>query len=1653
MGHHHLICFGVKSYLGTRLPKGSKVEFTYETSKWEEGQFVLHDVTLKRNEGMKGPSFNVEMVDLKIAFDFQLFPFRFSPKVVMDHPQVALKSGKINREKKKKELYESLNKYFFRTPLKVKEGEFIFGDQVVVLTFINPEEGEKGLLKIGKKGEETALTVSFIKEDQDLKFDITFEDLDAIWAFEVGRFFLPQMNEQILINKGSLKGSLSLSLASPHVIDFIKYDLKLSDFSLTHKKYGLAVGIHHLGWKEHFHSKQEMGNLESHPFFDKVWPYFVGDGEISGMNVAVEDSHSNRGWVFEDVSGTLRFSQLNAPLVEFHGNYHGDGEEAPFHLVGEGVIEDETFWKMAFDSQIFSTEEIRSYFALTSKGEHRFFVETECLNLTPHQLSLFKHFASSSLPFLDKLYIDKGTFSGKGNGWIEEKKLTRFEISHFKASKTFMRLPSEKLEWQAKEVSGKGEFDLSTSDFFDGTCWELSLSDGKVALEEKGTIQGVNLFLAMHDQYIKPSTLECEYQGTEGKIAFEGLYTHLNINIDALVSPDSLAEVLKVKNYKGFTDPLALDLDLKLKTVESRLGVDGTLAFIRGTGKDDAIEFGWSWDINRLKNREFQEAIELGWFKGERISDRTLNLPLVFWDKDFRAEGLIGLEGTFNAHAIEFTIDPTHIKYRSNDIDLDPQIKGDEKAPSCTFFYDYNEGFWRGKIPLKGVRLKEHAFGIEFDSFTSEVDLEGTEFLFQNVDAIANDVRFQAEVAVDFSLEDRSELTINTYAIEGDAKSALSFLNHFEMFKGVELPLEGKLISGSGDMHLHAYIGKVEELLEWKIALHFKEGSFPFSPTFGFENLAGDLYYSADEKRFIIEKVAGTLMLTARNIGRSYELNVPLLELDAEKGMLVYDCRLEAPTHEICRLVGTGSQQGEEFALAFDRDRTRLYGALIDVKTLTFREGSLSRAEIETHLSALDLVHHLDFLSSAGIVPVKPETLDEMRGPNVQGELSLKLNYDLFQETFLFNAYSKHLSMGPIDLDHLAIRGNRKGDHFNLERFEMGALSILAEMKREGTKWEIPSLEVIWKKSFLKGGAGSFDEEGKYFTLPIDGLRVELSEVKTLFPHSKFDWDYLCGSLFANGDIIFDFSKGFRRLSFDSHIKLIGEEFGRGKLRLESSEILNISYDPHTGLSMGNANFNFLHPRSNQLWAKCHFNTLKYFKEILSADHVRLVVPPEMLSFLGQTRSLPQMGYEEERLILFGHPLKWDNQIEATFDFSLGEKKEAKGSLKEGYYWIGDKAWYLNDFSFDFEDSKLRLNMNTNYDEIPFDVSAKLSFFDRFRSQFEIKELTKEGEKHPPLVIATDWNKNEGFFIQTIEGGVCGLDFSFHHNPKNSFLDKMALAGQLKINVPRFASLLPENLQETIQEFEIGKGYELSGDLILSKAAIEESQFSGYLKGKNFQLMGSVMETLLSEIHINPKHIELNHFNLSDVSGIFSMDRIQITQMDGDRWELNVPELAITDFRPSLLKKIGKYPTRIKPLTIRHLYCYNIHGTLGEMKSFTGKGDLNFINTFKRDYHILDIPFEILGRLGLDMGLLVPVRGDLEFVMVDGRVYLTNLKGSYSEGKRSQFFLSPIEHSYLDFEGNLNINIKMKQYVLLKVTEPFTLYIGGTFENPKYGLR
>jgi len=91
--------------------------------------------------------------------------------------------------------------------------------------------------------------------------------------------------------------------------------------------------------------------------------------------------------------------------------------------------------------------------------------------------------------------------------------------------------------------------------------------------------------------------------------------------------------------------------------------------------------------------------------------------------------------------------------------------------------------------------------------------------------------------------------------------------------------------------------------------------------------------------------------------------------------------------------------------------------------------------------------------------------------------------------------------------------------------------------------------------------------------------------------------------------------------------------------------------------------------------------------------------------------------------------------------------------------------------------------------------------------------------------------------------------------------------------------------------------------------------------------------------------------------------------------------------------------------------------------------------------------------LGLDPGLLTPVMGEADFVLLHGRAYFTSLRNVFSEGKRSQFSLSPTADSaYLSLTGDWHVDLAMKQNVVWKVTEDLILSIRGTLEKPKYSF-
>lgn len=312
-----------------------------------------------------------------------------------------------------------------------------------------------------------------------------------------------------------------------------------------------------------------------------------------------------------------------------------------------------------------------------------------------------------------------------------------------------------------------------------------------------------------------------------------------------------------------------------------------------------------------------------------------------------------------------------------------------------------------------------------------------------------------------------------------------------------------------------------------------------------------------------------------------------------------------------------------------------------------------------------------------------------------------------------------------------------------------------------------------------------------------------------------------------------------------------------------------------------------------------------------------------------------------------------------------------------------------------------------------------------------------------PQPLTLHWTYDNALSIHSIEGAFSGIDASFHAESAN------VLVGSAHLNFKELQAVLPTEVGRVFDEIKMGQGYELKGRL---KFENKLPSFKGILTGKAIELFGFQFRTLLGQVDLKPDRLRIYDVKISDSSGMMSIDQILIE--DNDPWIIEIPNLTIYEMRPSLLTRPGEKPGPISPLVVRELRISDFKGLLEDGKTYTGKGFLHFINSYKREETVFDLPANVLSRIvGLDLELLIPVMGDVTFDIKNGYFNLIELKNAYSEGKRSQFFLEMDPPPKMDLDGNLEIFIKMKQFVLLKLTESFLISIDGCLDDPQYSLK
>ncbi len=743
--------------------------------------------------------------------------------------------------------------------------------------------------------------------------------------------------------------------------------------------------------------------------------------------------------------------------------------------------------------------------------------------------------------------------------------------------------------------------------------------------------------------------------------------------------------------------------------------------------------------------------------------------------------------------------------------------------------------------------------------------------------------------------------------------------------------------------------------------------------------------------------------------------------LSRKKQDWLFDIRFDSgpcDTWDILRLCG--KSDGKE--LIFDEKKSHLLGSALNFTGCSWKEGKFDvqwTVPWNAVLSAGPCLQKWG-ISSFNRLPVSGAADVHFHYCNEGGS-------ELFVQGVDFRWKGQ-----PAALDWHVLQ--QKGE-WNIDRFLLADFSMHCLIRKEEDKIKIDKGGGSWKNGLAAEFEGKITSDF-HCELVLPHVKIDLSQIGSLTDSFGLSMKKMEGTLEGQGRLNY-------RGEFESDFDLNPSSLKAGPFALENKGPIHLYFSSEKGVFFRGLDLCILKPDgldpSGLSWMDCKIDLLQYDTAsshwILNHSDIRL-----RASLLNELhRRPPFLRFLDEK-----QDLDFIAEIDCASDFS-----NFLCSMKEGTIPIAGTALQVKDLHLFWNENGCSADFQTLHKGHLLSIGFDMNFEPKIGGYLTLKE---EGiclaEDERPLKI--DWEYSEkGLSIQSIDGAFSGIDASFHAEI-NSLTN--TLIGSARLDFNALSQFIPPKIAEVFQELKMGKGYELKGRL---KFENQKAFFNGILSGKQLDLFGYQFRTLLGRVDLRPDFVGIYDLKISDSAGIMKIEQIVLEEKPGADWTLSIPQLAILELRPCLLQKPGKEPGPLSPLVVREIKITDFKGILDDSKTYTAKGDLHFINSYKRDYTVFDLPADVLSRIvGLDLELLIPVMGRLNFELKDRQFHLTELTDSFSESRRSEFFLEKGEQEpYMDLDGNLKILVKMKQFVLFKFTEAFLISIDGTLSDPQYRLQ
>jgi hypothetical protein len=1684
---------------------------SFKDLRHEKGEWIFeHPVlTTKKRLEEGGYRIQADKATLNVSPSWWKPSLNFS--VEFENPVVDIGNQAEEFRKLVRQPYQTFHLFEIHTKINVPQGTILvhdFTDDHLVpvplffhidLACKNTREGCASFW-IGEQKNDHILVTFSENEAAEPQIALDLHNVCCASARQILNGILPKY-QSLEVSKGNLNGHVILTLTE-NGSQNAEGQISLKDLVLHDKVIDLDIAIPEAVLNLAPNTSQTIGRLNLSPSsveLKKDGLPFWSLHEAKGSALFNQEDHlhfSLTGSITDN--GKVRQLQINGM-----GSF-GDPEQISYfldmELKGENPETDASF-----------------HFAARKLGDQWGFGEVEMLGFGIEELELARHLIQKQYPKWSSVQLHRGNIDAAMLVYFKGFHLSEVHVERIAAYDMSFSYDPWGLNASVDYALGSLSFDLLNENPKKTLDADLEISQGILNLDAIGLdnaswqLSGIDTSLKVDKGVIQKSLLKGTIAGLHGEVVLDGTSDGPLALFDFQGGMTDFAKAVPETVHKGLDKKFTGD---RLRILGHADGseeglVFDTVASIETADKQpEEIRFGFTLARSPLSltvdyhlkaglsaihammpvlaqpvsylishNLIFSGfTLKSGWFRADQLPlDKYLS-AFLFTEDQMELFGIGDFSGTFDQQKILVHYDVQDMALKNDDFDIEIKHLSEPNTLAAIYTYDFDKQTGYNAFPIRKGTYFEKNSGLLFTEVDANLSIDGSVAHFDRLTAFCNGLYFAGSAVVDWSLPGEGVFNIDLHAQEMHGKISqlqhlLSHINKSMVF--LKIPLEGNVGLQKNGGNLNFAFNQNGYELEAIIQGTMTDGTMTDqNMDLSLQELGLNFDYDYKTNKMAFTDVQGTLLVGKPSHVEEYTVSGDGVRFsDYSKNEGVFDLWIGEKNRDILRL--TGKMRGEvndngnsSVNFLFNRYLTHFGGIHPSEIKLALKDWSqLEKLDVQFEFQLNELLADLKKFSRTGFFFLSRGLLKELNDlESARGAIKGGLNYDPERSTFHYQIDGQDLALGNREFDHFLLTGTKKGSLWSVNQMQIDHISLAFDVMKEGPLWNINFLGAKLGNYLLLGMEGQYSDEEARLEARINFLEMDLSHLNHLpILESFLQPDFISGMLKGSGTLHAHFDKTVPR-GVDFNLQL-NTFLANGRIKsiyFDDIKNMTVRYDTAQGLTVRNADIGIKSPE-NQLMAQlflqeADWNTSDH--ELL-LDGLRFDIPSENIPWAVK---ILQKQFPDKITDSVADALrssKDQGSLQGILRFSSGEPYSSlRVHLNDGLYHFKGKEYNLTGFVMDYDPFALKVFTEYRYLNRRLRIDAHTSPPDFDEGEMLVSEVAAGGTHHP-LKILWKMHPQAGFYIQKVSGELSGMAFDLVRDPSKVLSnDYLHLAGKMDINFRKALGMMEDETAAKIASLELGEGYSLNGQWSIGKSRgqplSESLYFQGELNGGDFEILGYRFYNLSSQFTYTPEKACIRNLAATDACGNLQIGQVDFYRQGNGFWQTAMPLVSVSEFRPSLLTSARSIPHSARSLVVRSIEIKDIQGLLGDRNSFTGTGELIFANPPKRNLQnsILAIPAELLTRIGLDLAVLTPIRGTVLFDIRDGKAILNRFKDVYSKNRLSKFYLADNGFkSYVDFDGNLNLQVRMKQYnIIFKLAELFTFTVKGTLRKPSYAL-